>query len=160
MPRWTGRARVIADRLPPYSLYRLNAGSGFLIGLGGLVKAGVKIPDCLALLARGSSPWFRERMQRTLAQVREGKNLGEALHSTKLEFPDAESVLDLRAYATLKGFDEALDALGRESMETSIEKINAQCAMMRNVAILLLAVVFAWIGRGIFDLNGQVVGGM
>src|SRR5690606_11209099 len=31
MPRWTGKVRAKFDQFPPYSLYRLVAGSGFML---------------------------------------------------------------------------------------------------------------------------------
>lgn len=36
MPRWRGTLRVWADNLPPYSIYRLMVGSGFLMAFSAL----------------------------------------------------------------------------------------------------------------------------
>src|SRR5690606_1735213 len=105
LPRWTGSARAIADRYPPWSIYRLTAGSGFMLAVSGMVKAGVPIPSILRLLQRGASPWFAERVSMTLFYVNNGLNLGDALYRTGFGFPDPETVKDLRAFAAFDGFD-------------------------------------------------------
>ncbi len=156
MPRWTGRYRAIADRFPPYSLFRLNAGAGFMLAVAAMIKAGVAIPQIMRILANGSSPWFAERMNKTLLHINNGHNLGEALYRTGLGFPDMDSVKDLRAYASLEGFDETLQKLGEEWMEDSVEKIKAQANVMKNVALLIMGGVFGWIVGGIFSLQQQI----
>ena len=36
MPRWRGNVRVVLDRYAPYSIYRLQVGSGFLMAFSAL----------------------------------------------------------------------------------------------------------------------------
>src|SRR5690606_15667516 len=123
MPRWTGPVRTRLDRYPPWSLYRLIVGSGFMLTVSGMIKSGIPIPTILAMLQRGSGKWYREKLSRTLYHVNNGHNLGDALHRTGFRFPDAETVQDLRAYAGLNKFDETLEKLGTEWLEDSVEKI-------------------------------------
>lgn len=156
MPRWVGRWRVYADSIAPWSLYRLSLGSGFLLSVSALVKAGVQVPEVLRILMRGAQPWYQERMSETLKHINNGMNLGEALHRTKLNFPDVETVKDLRAYAGFDNFDEILENLGKEWVEESVEKIQAQMSGLRNLSIVLLGLVFGIIASGIFSLEQQV----
>lgn len=156
MPRWTGPMRVKADAFAPYSIYRLVAGSGFLLSLGALVKAGVPIPSVLRLLKKDAKPWYAERLTRTLAHVDNGHDIGEALYRTGMNFPDKETVNDLRSYAMLEGFDEMLTKLGRENIEQTVERIESQTATLRNGGIIILGGVFAWIAIGIFSLQEQI----
>ena len=156
LPRWTGPRRTRFDRYAPWSIYRLIVGSGFLVTVSGMVKAGIPIPQILQMLQRGASPWYRERLQRALYFVNEGNNLGEALHKAGYGFPDKESVQDLRAYAGLNKFDETLDKLGTEWLEDSVARIEAQTGVLRNVSFILLGAVFAWIASGIFSLQQQI----
>ena len=55
LPRWVGPMRAKADKLPPWSLYRLVNGAGFMLSCSALVKAGVQIPEILRILQRGMS---------------------------------------------------------------------------------------------------------
>lgn len=160
MPRWTGKLRSKVDRIAPYSIYRLVAGSGFLLSVAALVKAGVKVTTVLSILARDANPWYAERVNSTLNLVNEGSNIGDALYRTGLNFPDAETVNDLRSYARLDKFDEMLMRLGRENLEDTVLKIQQQAVALKNVGIVMLGVVFAWIAIGLFDLQTQITAGM
>lgn len=160
LPRWTGKWRAKFDRIPPWSLYRLVMGSGFMVTVGSMIKSGISIPSILKMLQRGASPWYIERLGRAYYHVNNGGNLGEALHRAGHNFPDAETVQDLRAYASLNGFDETLDKLGTEWLEESVVKVQAQTGMMKNLAILFLGAVFGWIAMGMFSLLQQITGSM
>lgn len=156
LPRWVGPTRARFDRFPPWSLYRLVAGAGFMLSCSALVKAGVQIPEILRILQRGAVPWYDERISGTLRHVSNGVNLGEALYRTNLGFPDVDTVQDLRSYAELNGFDETLEALGRQWVNDSVERITNQMALMKNVAMIALGLVFMSIASGIVALQQQV----
>lgn len=156
LPRWTGPLRTRLDRYPPWSLYRLIVGSGFMLTVSGMIKSGIPIPTILSMLQRGASKWYQEKLSRTLYHVNNGLNLGDALHRTGFRFPDPETVQDLRAYASLNKFDETLEKLGTEWLEESVQKIEQQTGILRNIAFVLLGLVFAWIATGIFSLQQQI----
>lgn len=156
MPRWVGRIRVIADKYPPWSLYRLYAGAGFMLVLSAMTKAGVQMTEILRTLKRGSLPWYDERIGGALRHVSNGENIGEALWLTGLNFPDAETVKDLRSYAEQDGFEEILRELGEQWIEESIEKVQAQTGAMRNVGFIVFGIVFGGIASATFGLEQQV----
>jgi len=156
MPRWTGNLRIKADSIPPYSIYKLVAGSGFLLSLAALNKAGIKQTAALRTIMRDSKPWYQERLSRTLFYVNNGLNLGEALYKTGMNFPDPETVSDLRTYAVLNGFDEMLMRLGRENLEDTVQRIQKQGVIMRNAGIILAGAVIAWLFMGIFAIQQQI----
>lgn len=160
LPRWKGKIRVRFDSLPPFSLYRLSVGAGFLLSMSAMIKAGVSIPKALKIMRKNATPWYRERIDGALSFVANGKNFGEALYMTGHRFPDRETVADLRAYASLDGFDETLEKLGSDWMEESIEKINQQSAILKNAAFIILGITFMWIASGIFSLQQQVASGL
>lgn len=156
LPRWTGRLRAIADQYPPLSLYRLWVGTGFMLSLAALVRAGVQIPDALRKLKRAASPYLTERLDAALVLVRDGKDVGTALKLAGHGFPDREIVHDLQVYAGLYGFDEMLGILAREWLSSTIELVQLQTALLRNLFLVVMALVIAWLGWGLFDLQQQV----
>ena len=156
LPRWVGSGRVWADKIPPWSIYRLVLGSGFMLTLSGMMRAGIAMPTALSMLAKGSSPWYKQRISHTLHWTNEGLNLGNALKRTGYGFPDEESIMDLRAYADLNNFDEALEKLAVEWLTESVEKIEMQTAVLKNLGLFLLGGTFIWIYSGIFSLQQQI----
>lgn len=156
LPRWTHPIRVRFDSIPPWSLYRLVMGSSFMITVAGMLKAGIAQPVVLEMLTQNARPWYKQRVSHTLRWVNEGMNLGDALHKTGYKFPDKESVMDLRAYAGLNKFDEALDKLGTEWLEDSVEKIEIQTGFLKNLSFLVIGLTFGWIYGGILSLQQQI----
>lgn len=154
---WTGKVRQFLDHLPPWSIYRLVVGAGFLISLSALLHAGISMPDALRLIAQNAAPWYRERLIAARMQVLNGaRNIGDALAKTGLQFPSEEIVIDIRSYASLDGFEEMLDKLSHQWLEDAVRLINAQMDLLRTITILIMGFVFMWIASGMFDLQQQI----
>ncbi len=160
LPRWKGKSRAIADRIPPYSIYRIFIGVGWLLSLSSLVKAGTPVSKAMRALRADSTPYLLHRIDRALSFVNNGDNLGDALYKTELGFPDDEVIGDLRIYAELDNFSEALGRLSDDWLETSVKDIEKKAAVMNSAAILLIAAVVAWAVMGTFDMQEQMVSGM
>lgn len=156
MPRLTGNIRVTLDRLPPWSIYRLYMGSGFLTSLAALIKAGVAVQQAAQQLRTGASPWLRERLDGLLLGLRSGRNLGVALHESGYGFPDQALIDDLQIYASMAGFDQNLEMLGREWLEEGIAQVEAQAAKLRGIAMVLMGTLIAWMAYGLFALQQQL----
>ena len=156
LPRWTGDLRVKFDSFPPWSLYRLNAGVGFMLSFAALYKAGVSIPEILKILMKGSNPWYRERIKKTLAYVNNGLNIGEALYKTGFNFPDKETVIDMRTFSAQDGFDDILEKMAKDWLEENVQKVKAQMKIFFYIALLTLATLVGMIASSIFSLQTQV----
>lgn len=156
MPRWRGDLRVVADRFPPYSVYRLMTGSGFLMAFSALQFAGVTVEKSLAKLADMSQPWLRERLDGALLGVKSGLNCGEALRNAGYGFPSKEVVDDLCVYAEYKGFAEALKVLADEWMEEGVERISIQMKILNGMSIVFLAIVIGWLVAGFFGIQQEI----
>lgn len=156
MPRWRGNLRVRLDRYPPYSIYRLIAGTGFLMAFSALQTAGITVEKSLVRLSMLADPWLRERLDGALVGVRSGLNCGESLRNAGYGFPSDEVVDDLCVYAEYRGFGEALRVLADEWMEEGVEQISAQMKLLNGVSIIILAAVIAWLVTGFFGIQHEI----
>lgn len=156
LSRWTGKTRVWCEKIPPWSLYRIYAGAGFMLVLAAMTKAAIPVVSILQTLNKDSSRWFSERMGGALKFVANGENIGEALYLTGLNFPDKETVRDLRAFAEYDGFDEILREIGNQWIEEAIEKIEGQTSKLRTAALLMFFTVLATFMSAIHALQDQV----
>lgn len=159
-PSWRGRTRTIVENVPPWSIYRIFVGVGWLLSLAALVKAGTPVSRAMRSLRADASPYLLYRIDRTLIYINNGDNLGDALYRTGLKFPDEEVVGDLRIYAELDNFQDALGRLAQDWLESSIRDIDQKAAILNGVAILLIAAVVAWVVMGTFAMQEQMVSGM
>ena len=159
-PRWRGVWRAKFDHIPPWSMYRIFVGVGWLLSLSSLIKAGTPVSRALRLLRSDSSRYLLYRIDRTIVFVNNGDNLGDALFRTRLGFPDEEIIGDLRIYAELDNFPQALDQLANDWLENGVRVIEQKSAWLNNFAILVIAGTVAWTVAGTFAMQEQMVSGM
>ena len=153
---WKGRGRVIVDRFPPWSMYRMWQGSGFMLSLSALIRAGVPVPEALRRIRRNANPYLVERIDLTLRHINSGANLGEALMRAKCGFPDQEIIQDLRIYASLSNFEDALEMIAKEWIEEGVARVQAQSKTLNNLMLFFLAGVIGWLGWGLFEVQKTV----
>jgi type II secretory pathway component PulF len=156
MPRWRGSLRASADRLPPYSIYRLVVGSSFLMAFSALQQAGMTVEKCLSRMREGASPWLRERIDGALLGVKSGLNCGEALRNAGYGFPAKDIVDDLCIYAQFRGFSQALQMLADEWMAEGVATISSQMKVLNGFAICVLALSIAWLVTGFFGIQQEI----
>lgn len=156
MPRWSGTGRIFLDRYPPFSIYRLVVGCGFLVAFSSLQTAGFTVEKSLNRLAMHAKPWLRQRIDDMLFGVRSGLNVGEAMKNTGYRFPSAEIVDDLCVYAEYKGFADALKALADEWMQEGVAALEVQMKVLNGVAIILLTLVLTWLVTGFFGIQQEI----
>ncbi len=142
--------------MPPYSIYRLIAGSGFLIAFSALQASGVTVEKALLKIGSVAGPWLRERIDDTLVGVKSGLNAGEALLNAGYQFPSREIVEDLCIYAEYGGFDAALKMLADEWLEEGVARITAQMRVLNGVAIVVLALLIGWLVTGFFGIQQEI----
>ena len=159
-PRWKGGWRALFDKIPPWSIYRIFVGVGWLLSLSALIKAGTPVSRALRLLRADASKYLLYRIDRALVFVNNGDNLGDALNRSRLGFPDEEVIGDLRIYAELNNFPEALSHLADDWMENAVRVIEQKAAWLNNIAILAIAGTVAWAVMGTFEMQDQMVSGM
>lgn len=156
LSRWDGRYRVIADRFPPYSIYRIVQGSTWIIGLSSMLEAGVRLETALQQLSEMADKWLANRINASIRGMRAGLQLGDALNRSGYEFPDREIIDDLGVYSSLSGFDEALSILGREWLTESVEQIKARMNVVFYVALLMVSLLVGTMMGGMMTMQLQM----
>lgn len=157
---WTGKARIVFDRYPPWSLYKIFTGITWLLSLSALVKGGVPLSIALTSLRKESNRYLRERIDGALFYIKNGDNLGQALQKSGMEFPDKQIIADLKIYSELDNFEEALDKLANEWLEESVYLIEQRAEVMNAVAMLTVSGIIAWAVFGTFDMQDQITSSM
>lgn len=158
LPLWTGPARKIADRFPPWSMYRLTVGGVWLFTLSTLMRSGMQLSHILntMLASESTSPYLRERVRAISNQVGRGENIGEAMYLAGLDFPDRELIDDFRVYAGLPHFKDQLQDFARDWLNEGISSIQRKARLL-NVAFLLLIIgQMVLIALSVMDLHSQL----
>ncbi|MBQ8367789.1 MAG: type II secretion system F family protein [Alphaproteobacteria bacterium] len=157
LANWSGRLRVIFDKLPPWNVYKIQVSVGWLMSLGAMVSAGVTIPDAMRMLADNANRYLRRILDSALHFIANGDNLGVAMSRTKSNFPDSEIIGDLTIYADMNGFDENLNHVANDYLNESVRKMEKMSNLMNSLGILLVSAIIAWVVLGTFQMQDQIL---
>jgi type II secretory pathway component PulF len=158
LPRWTGRLRIWAERVPPWNAYKAMVGAEWLIMLGGMLASGHKLVESLEHMQASARPWLRERVDAILVLVHAGTKFGEALHRCGYDFPSREVVRVLASSAELPNFDEILVRTGERWLQRSQKVIAARVARTTGLAIISVYLVIAIVIVGVLSMVSAIVG--
>ena len=156
LPVWSGRIRVLFDKLPPWSIYKIRVSVGWMMSMAVMVSSGVSIPDAMRIIADNGSKYLRNILDKTLRHIANGDNLGNALQNTGMDFPSQELIGDLAVYSDMNDFDENLNHISNEYLEESVRKIESVSDALNTVGILLISGVIAWVVLGTFQMQDQI----
>jgi len=154
LPRWRGNGRAFFDSLPPWSIYRIQQSSAFLIGLSSLMEAGVTTYAALQMMHRNGSLYFRWHLERMMAKMATGdSNTGAAMNTGLL---DRETAGDVEDYSQLGSFRNAIKEIGKKNLEDSLERIQGAMNALKNVMLILVAGVVLWIYATTYLLQADI----
>lgn len=160
MANLVGPIRITLDRLPPWNIYRRIQGSIFLLNLGSMLKAGVKLNDSLAISERHAGPWLKERVRGAINGTSVGYNFGEALGNSGFEFPDRESIRYLRTLSSLDGFDVSLSDFAQSSLKTTTKAVEVGAKVLMVCALALIVMFVLLVVGAISDIQAAIDAGI
>jgi len=156
LPNWAGRARAVADKLPPWNVYKIRVSVSWLMSLSAMVAAGMTVPDAMRMLADGGNRYLRARLTAALHYIANGDNLGVALSNTGLDFPNEEIIGDLAIYADMNGFDQNLSRVANSYLDDSVRRMEAISNVLNSIGIMLVSLIIAWVVLGTFQMQDQI----
>ena len=134
---WTGLGRAFADKFPPFSVMRLQAGAGFLFAVVETGRAGADVDtDLFERMAAASGRYARSRI---LALSREYRNVNNNLGSAALAagqgFPSPQLSVVLRVLWNKPGGIERAAGFLERWLSRVEDRVKAAMAVL-NVALL------------------------
>ena len=151
--RWTGKSRAIADRFPPYSIYKEYQSASFLIALSSMMIAGVGLSESLQKIYEKSSPYMQEHIGKMLRRLRvTGSEYGRALDTGLLS---EEVAGDIEDYSALSTFEKAIYGIGEKMIEKTLKSINLRMVVFKQVMLVVVAIMIVWLMGTIYGLQGQ-----
>ena len=149
LPVWTGRWRLYAEKLPPWSIYREYVGIMFLTSVSVMVSSGVPVMQALKQMLPSASPYLKERLRKIILLMSEGKSFGEALYESRYNFPSEEIAYDMLIFSRYPSMErklfemveDRLDAL-KHSLKRNAKAVGTLLEFV--VYALVIAVVFSF----------------
>ena len=122
------------------------------------MKAGMQIRHILSDMMRAPdcTPYLKERLSAILRQYNSGKDIGESLRDSGMNFPSEETVDDLCAFSALPDFDSRLFEIAGDQMEEDIEKIQTRMRKMNTFFLFLVFFEICGLLAAIAGLQAQI----
>lgn len=156
LPRWTGSVRMVFDRGPFYSTYRMIHGSTFLLNLAVMMRANIPLYQALEMLGEYSNAWLRERISGALYGIRMGSNLGVALENAGHNFPDKKAIQFIRILAAREGFSHSINRYAERWLTASIKRIQFIARLSLTTMIILIGCVMGLVVLGTQDMQNNL----
>lgn len=159
MLAWTGPGRTALDRVAPFSLYRMLAGSAFLFVVLELLAAGVDVNDrTFEALKRPASPYVRHRIGAIQRGMARGAGLGRSMVLAGHGFPDPSLVPVVAALDGLPGWERKLGRFVERWAERSEALLKARAAVLNGALLAAVAAVMAAGVDAMFSVLEQAAG--
>lgn len=141
LPRWTGRSRVWADRVLPWSVYRDFNGALLLVAFSGQVRHGVGVKEALMSLRVSATPWMAWQISTILRRLdrypdQPGKAMGTGLFAPEL-------ALRIEDFARRSSFELALHKVGQSVIERTTTRVKFAAAVGNQLLLILAGTLLA-----------------
>lgn len=158
LPNFSSRYRKYLENIPPFNMYRLMVGCGFMFALNSLSRAGYIQIDALEQMVTLSRPYLRQRIEILMDLMADGRDLGEALIYSKLDFPDKQMVREL-AIQVKYSENDALEILSNTLAEDGLATIRAQASILNTLVTMLVFSIIGFLYFAIFGLGMELGNG-
>ena len=149
---WTGPGRTFLDRIPPWSLHRLQCGAIFLQVVAQNALVGNDItPLFLSEMAKGASRYQQSRILAIAERLRT-LPLGQAAIEAGHGFPDREVNLVLAAIGDRTGWAINLDRYIVHWMEQNERTVQAAVAVLHYGLLVLVAAVIVQAANSLYSM--------
>lgn len=158
LPRWTGRGRVAAERVFPYSFYRDIQGYTWLMSFSALLRVGMADVEILKRQAMSATPWLKERLHALYWRMDNGASLPAALMDRgkngmpAFGFPNPDIVDDIGSLAGFSDFPERIAVL---AVQWADELESATLARAKSFGFVMEIAMYAVMGLLMIAINSM-----
>lgn len=145
--------RLQIEDIPPFNMYRIMTGGAFIFALNSLSKAGYSPQEALHEMKNSTKPYLNHRISIYLELMAEGKDLGDVLYESQLNFPDKDMVKELSIQTKYSDEDNSLEILSEVLFEDGLEVIQKQAKLINGIMTLIITTVIVMLYVGILMLG-------
>lgn len=158
LPKWTGRGRVAAESMFPYSFYRDIQGYTWLMSFAALLRAGMADVEILKRQTTQSTPWLKERLHALWWRMDNGASLPAALLAKgkngmpAFGFPNPDIVDDIASMAGFSDFSERIAVL---AVQWADELESSTLARAKSFGFAMEILMYAVMGLLMIAINSM-----
>lgn len=157
LPNFINKSRKYLEGLPPFNMYRIMIGCGFLFALNSLTKVGFQQLEALVQMSEVAKPYLKYRIEVIINYMAEGNDIGNALLKSGLNFPDENMMKELSIHSKYSQQDNSLEVLSKSLAEDGLEIIQLQAKLLNYAITTIVFGIIGFLYLGIYTL-GQDLG--
>ena len=139
---WTGAGRVFADKIPPFSMMRMQAGTGFLFSIIEYGRNGTAITArLLERMARNTGRYEASRIRALSAPLERTDNLGTAALEAGQGFPDDDLAIVLEILWNREGGIDRSGKFLEQRLKQIENSVKVRMGALNMVLITLVTIV-------------------
>lgn len=139
---WVGPMRNRFDAIAPWSIYRTYNSASFLLSLSALLQAGISLGEALQEIRSLSGRWMKGHIDGCAHRLAKGASYKDVFETNML---DEETRALIAIYAELTEFEKAINDIGNQSIDESIERVTRKAATAKTAAMFIAASLIGWI---------------
>lgn len=152
----SSRRKFFDKFIPPWSVYSVISGSRWMLSFSKLAKAGYSYEEILSRTAALASPWLRHRIIAIDKAYRKGLSLGAAMKKAGYDFPSAEVIQDIAAFANRPGFEESLQVIAVEWVKSVTFRVKAMAQAITGLGFLATGASMIWMMDAFNAFQNQI----
>ncbi len=154
---WSGPGRALADRWPPFSIYRMLTGASFTFVMVEFLRAGSDLNDRMfETLRRPASRYTASRIAAIQRGMASGRGIGAAMTATGHGWPDPSLVPTIAALDGRPGWEESLAVFVSRWVERSEQSLRTKAMALNGALMVVVAAITAIAINGMFAIMGSV----
>lgn len=158
MPKWTGKGRIMAEGVFPYSFYRDIQGYTWLMSFSALLRAGMADTEILKRQMAQSTPWLKERLHALHWRMDNGSSLPAALlmkgksGMPPFGFPNPDIVDDI---ASMSGFSDFAERIALLAVQWADDLETSTLARAKSFGFAMEIAMYAVMGLLMIAINSM-----
>ena len=160
LPRWSGRGRSLADKLPVFALYRAHSGVAFLQSMGALMSGGLPAAEAIIRIRDGAEPYVQRRLDLIRKNLLNGCGLGSSMELAGTGWPDPELALSLRVLSHSADFPSQILRMAKDWRREIQARTERMMGALRITAFLAVFAVISGVLSAMYEIQGQIASSM
>ena len=156
LPNYNGSFRRTLEKIPPFSIYRIVNGCGFLNALAALSNSGYQQYEAIEEMKENSTKYLAYRLELIAEQIKGAKNLGSALVDINLDFPDKKMLEDIELISRFGVLEDSLSKMADDMTEKGLNLINKQATVLKHLATGVISFTIMFMFNGIYSLSNDM----
>ncbi len=141
--------RKLLNNAPPWSIYRLVSGSGFLYAMSSMLKSGMNQKIALLEIKKQTTGWLRERVDSALRNLEKTGRISTALEADGYDFPDKKVLSRLKLRELRGSLGEALEEFSQDWASEGVETVKKQARVLNTVAMVAVGLLTLLMATGL-----------